>query len=32
VRRYAEGFGWDATSRAQLELFGRLAAGEIRDA
>ena len=32
VRRYAEDFGWGATSRAQLELFGRLAAGGIRDA
>ena len=26
VRRYAEGFAWDATSSAQLDLFGRLAA------
>lgn len=26
VRRYAEGFGWDQTSRAQRELFSRLAA------
>ena len=24
VRRYAEGFSWDATSRAQVELFRRL--------
>lgn len=26
VRKYAEGFGWDATSQAQLNLFARLAA------
>ncbi len=26
VRAYAEGFGWDETSQAQLHLFGRLAA------
>ena len=26
VRRYAEGFGWEPTSRAQLELFGQIAA------
>jgi len=25
VRRYAEGFGWGATSQGQLELFSRLA-------
>jgi len=25
VRRYAEGYGWDATSHSQLELFSRLA-------
>jgi teichuronic acid biosynthesis glycosyltransferase TuaC len=25
VRRYAEGFGWDATSRQQIELFTALA-------
>ncbi|MFY9514103.1 MAG: glycosyltransferase family 4 protein [Rubrivivax sp.] len=25
VRRYAEGFGWAPTTRAQLDLFGRLA-------
>ncbi len=24
VRRYAEGFSWDETSRGQLELFGRV--------
>jgi len=26
VRRYAEGFGWEPISRAQLELFGQIAA------
>lgn len=26
VRRYAEGFGWDATTRAQIALFKRLVA------
>jgi glycosyltransferase involved in cell wall biosynthesis len=26
VRRYAEGFGWDVTTRAQVELFDHLAA------
>ncbi len=26
VRRYAEGFGWEASSRAQLELFSQIAA------
>ena len=28
VRAYAQGFGWEATSRAQRELFSALAAGE----
>lgn len=27
VRGYAQGFGWETTSRAQRELFGELAAG-----
>jgi teichuronic acid biosynthesis glycosyltransferase TuaC len=26
VRRYAEGFGWEATSQAQLSLFRHLVA------
>ena len=26
VRRYAEGFGWEATSQAQLDIFQGLAA------
>jgi len=26
VRRYAEGFGWDRTSRQQLQLFNSLVA------
>lgn len=30
VRRYAEGFGWDETSRGQVELFRRLAGHPAR--
>lgn len=32
VRRYAEGFSWDGTSRAQLDLFRRLARLEVEPA
>lgn len=28
VRRYAEGFSWDATTQAQVALFRRIAAGQ----
>jgi teichuronic acid biosynthesis glycosyltransferase TuaC len=31
VRRYAEGFSWQATSQAQLSLFRRLAAASPRE-
>ncbi|MEC5397654.1 glycosyltransferase family 4 protein [Uliginosibacterium sp. H1] len=30
VRRYAEGFSWEATTRAQLQLFQDIAAGRKR--
>ncbi len=30
TRRYAEGFAWDATTRGQLELFGRILAARGR--
>ena len=30
VRRYAEGFGWEETSRGQLELFRSICAGAAR--
>ena len=29
VRRYAEGFSWEDTTRAQLELFGRIAGVDV---
>jgi glycosyltransferase involved in cell wall biosynthesis len=32
VRRYAEGFGWPETSRAQVDLFRRLAGSGMRHA
>lgn len=32
VRRYAEGFGWDATSEAQLTLFRQLGSSRLNEA
>jgi teichuronic acid biosynthesis glycosyltransferase TuaC len=32
TRRYAEGFGWGATTTGQLELFGRILAGHLKTA
>jgi glycosyltransferase involved in cell wall biosynthesis len=32
TRRYAEGFGWGATTRGQIDLFGRILAGRAMTA
>jgi hypothetical protein len=31
TRRFAEGFGWEATTRGQLEIFSRVAAGSATE-